>query len=388
VDIDAGIELLKQLQTWAPERYRDAVSAVLRGVELADERAEREIEEAKRLRRQLADIEERAAMWSEDRLAQRQVEGDLRGRLAGAERGLTAARLGVGALELLLEEEQAQIRALRSDLAEARALAWETAERLTGWDAAVERADDLIDATVRAMGSYWADNADIYPCSDSLPDAVEAVVDDLAAAIRERDQARADVARVEAERASLAASLRYERQAAGPEWDATDAAHPAWWRGHDHGAAGMARALEEARAERDQAQAILTLAERERAMLGGAWRSAEDQAKRLLREQRRLLTERVRMREERDQALAVARQAEEWAARLPGTWRLLDPGETARVGDQYLEVCGGRLVWEAVRPDQQTPVADDEAVRRMVRPAEEREHAPSVAAALDAAGVR
>lgn len=28
-----------------------------------------------------------------------------------------------------------------------------------------------------------------------------------------------------------------------PEDDATDAAHPAWWRGHDNGAAGTAKAL-------------------------------------------------------------------------------------------------------------------------------------------------
>lgn len=26
-----------------------------------------------------------------------------------------------------------------------------------------------------------------------------------------------------------------------PEWDATDAAHPAWWRGQDHGAASVVR---------------------------------------------------------------------------------------------------------------------------------------------------
>lgn len=28
-----------------------------------------------------------------------------------------------------------------------------------------------------------------------------------------------------------------------PQWDATDFAHPAWWRGHDHGAEGVVRAL-------------------------------------------------------------------------------------------------------------------------------------------------
>jgi len=192
-----------------------------------------------------------------------------------AERGLTAARLGVGALELLLEEEQAQIRALRSDLAEARALTWQASKHLET---------------------------------------------DRAEARRERDQALADLARVEAERASLAAALRYERSAADPEWDATDGAHPAWWRGHHHGASSMALALESARAE----------VQRLKADRDAATRRHRGEVQRL------------------KAALAVARldadEAEQEAADLRG--RL------------------GRMPWE-----------DDE----------EREHAPSVAAALDAA---
>lgn len=34
-----------------------------------------------------------------------------------------------------------------------------------------------------------------------------------------------------------------------PIWDATDGAHPAWWRGHDHAAQKMQEALDKARAE-------------------------------------------------------------------------------------------------------------------------------------------
>ena len=34
-----------------------------------------------------------------------------------------------------------------------------------------------------------------------------------------------------------------------PDLDATDAAHPAWWRGHDHVAARMGAALTDARAD-------------------------------------------------------------------------------------------------------------------------------------------
>jgi hypothetical protein len=34
-----------------------------------------------------------------------------------------------------------------------------------------------------------------------------------------------------------------------PEFDGTDGAHPAWWRGHDDGAKGMAKLVEELRAK-------------------------------------------------------------------------------------------------------------------------------------------
>jgi hypothetical protein len=33
--------------------------------------------------------------------------------------------------------------------------------------------------------------------------------------------------------------LRGELEYTKPEWDATDAAHPCWWRGHDNGSNGM-----------------------------------------------------------------------------------------------------------------------------------------------------
>ena len=46
--------------------------------------------------------------------------------------------------------------------------------------------------------------------------------------------------------------------------DATDGAHPAWWRGHDHTEARMRAQVEAMRAERDEARAALA------ALKGGA----------------------------------------------------------------------------------------------------------------------
>lgn len=37
-----------------------------------------------------------------------------------------------------------------------------------------------------------------------------------------------------------------------PEWDATDGAHPAWWRGHDYVSARFKEELDKARRERDE----------------------------------------------------------------------------------------------------------------------------------------
>jgi hypothetical protein len=46
-----------------------------------------------------------------------------------------------------------------------------------------------------------------------------------------------------------------------PRFDATDAAHPAWWRGHDRGAAGMRELVEKLKDELRQARARLAAVE-------------------------------------------------------------------------------------------------------------------------------
>lgn len=48
--------------------------------------------------------------------------------------------------------------------------------------------------------------------------------------------------------------LRKELESTKPTWDATDAAHPCWWRGHDNGAKGMAKLVEELRAKLAEAE--------------------------------------------------------------------------------------------------------------------------------------
>lgn len=55
-----------------------------------------------------------------------------------------------------------------------------------------------------------------------------------------------------------------ERLRDNPSDDATDAAHPAWWRGHDNGANGMAKLVEKLRAEGERLRArIEDLTERD-----------------------------------------------------------------------------------------------------------------------------
>lgn len=44
---------------------------------------------------------------------------------------------------------------------------------------------------------------------------------------------------------ALLAEVERLRQADDPEWDCTDAAHPAWWRGQEYGAHSVVRAMNE-----------------------------------------------------------------------------------------------------------------------------------------------
>ncbi len=93
-----------------------------------------------------------------------------------------------------------------------------------------------------------------------------ATVADLVAALRANDEVRTEVldelghreeveqrmvmgltARAEAAEAKVA---ELERQN-DPAYDATDAAHPAWWRGHDNGAKGMAERVASLQARLD-----------------------------------------------------------------------------------------------------------------------------------------
>ncbi|RPJ36949.1 MAG: hypothetical protein EHM35_07260 [Planctomycetaceae bacterium] len=46
---------------------------------------------------------------------------------------------------------------------------------------------------------------------------------------------------------SNVSDLLRQLESTKPEWDATDGAHPCWWRGHDNGADGMRAALADAR---------------------------------------------------------------------------------------------------------------------------------------------
>lgn len=49
-------------------------------------------------------------------------------------------------------------------------------------------------------------------------------------------------------------ALRAQLSSTDPEHDATDAAHPCWWRGHDNGAKGMAELVERLRAKLAEAE--------------------------------------------------------------------------------------------------------------------------------------
>ncbi len=130
--------------------------------------------------------------------------------------------------------------------------------------------------------------------------ALERVKDRLAAASRERDAVvillRAKTSdetwanypdpiqkAVEAEYVKLRAELAWT----DPQWDATDGAHPCWWRGHDRGVAGMRQRLEEVtrdlREERSRANDYLEAVAQIRADRD-AWRLRAEGAEACLRD--------------------------------------------------------------------------------------------------------
>lgn len=62
-------------------------------------------------------------------------------------------------------------------------------------------------------------------------------------------------------RGQLAAAInRAEELRDNPELDATDAAHPAWWRGHDHTARRVGEELQKARERAELAQRTMMVA--------------------------------------------------------------------------------------------------------------------------------
>lgn len=113
----------------------------------------------------------------------------------------------------------------------------------------------------------------------------ESLTEAAARVVSERDEVRAEVARMRDQRdraelldaAVAVRTARIEREARevdvlraqvamlgarlsvgdDPVLDATDAAHPAWWRGHADGCLGMERALREARDEVARLRAII-----------------------------------------------------------------------------------------------------------------------------------
>lgn len=95
---------------------------------------------------------------------------------------------------------------------------------------------------------------------------------ELARVTAERDAAEKHAAVMESHACSMKAGafgLLRSALADNPDFDATDGAHPAWWRGHAHGARRMAAALDAARAERDEARASMeALTTEVRATLG------------------------------------------------------------------------------------------------------------------------
>ena len=61
-----------------------------------------------------------------------------------------------------------------------------------------------------------------------------------------------------------------------PEFDATDGAHPAWWRGHDYVSARFKEELDKARRERDNLRADFESLEHDAAAVIRAWSPLAD----------------------------------------------------------------------------------------------------------------
>lgn len=80
-------------------------------------------------------------------------------------------------------------------------------------------------------------------------------------------RAHAEIDRLRAE----VAALRDD-----PEFDATDGAHPAWWRGHDYVSARFKEELDKARKERDDAKADFESLEHDAAAVLRAWSPLDD----------------------------------------------------------------------------------------------------------------
>jgi len=110
----------------------------------------------------------------------------------------------------------------------------------------------IVDAAGRSVLDASLDVAgdDAIVFASEAPADIAYLLAELARVEGERDEARADRDAFDAARCAAVAEAAKEALADNPDFDATDGAHPAWWRGHDHGARGMAAALYAARAAR------------------------------------------------------------------------------------------------------------------------------------------
>lgn len=104
-----------------------------------------------------------------------------------------------------------------------------------------------------------------------------------------------------------------------PEFDATDWAHPAWWRGHDYVSARFKEELDKARRERDDLKAKLD------AELPAAWREDIQSLNECLE---RLGEEIKDVRKERDDAKADFESLEHDAAAVLRAWSPMADNET------------------------------------------------------------